>query len=193
MAPMSSKNLKLFLLQHKFYSRGALFLLVITTLAVLFGLFRQQGQLAEQQNELTQTRDSNQKLYEQAESAEQEVLDVAEAFMPQAAEAFGEPEPEELDVVPPAPFMWIPLGDNNQFEGLHVVITSFCLGQGQFLELVAARLVLFKTLCLPTMLAQEVQSFLWLIYVDESLSPDVLEELETLLQGRSNFKIVQRS
>eukprot|EP00617_Octactis_speculum_P009252 CAMPEP_0185788412 /NCGR_PEP_ID=MMETSP1174-20130828/145976_1 /TAXON_ID=35687 /ORGANISM="Dictyocha speculum, Strain CCMP1381" /LENGTH=93 /DNA_ID=CAMNT_0028482093 /DNA_START=30 /DNA_END=308 /DNA_ORIENTATION=- len=69
------------------------------------------------------------------------------------------------------PYLWMPFRDP-QYVGLHVVITNLCLAQGDQTNIASSRIKLFLNICLPSMLAQRLQNFLWLIYVDDTL-PEV--------------------
>jgi Putative rhamnosyl transferase len=64
--------------------------------------------------------------------------------------------------------------------------------QGNLTALGEARLALFQVFCLPSMLQQTVQNFLWLIRVDPHLDPSMLTKIIRLVeqQNRSNIYIV---
>ena len=59
--------------------------------------------------------------------------------------------------------------------------------QPNLLHLGHARLALFETFCLPSMLSQTNQNFLWVIRTDPDLNPELLQQLIRLLEGRPNF------
>mmetsp|Transcript_29849 Transcript_29849/g.91611 ORF Transcript_29849/g.91611 Transcript_29849/m.91611 type:complete len:573 (-) Transcript_29849:252-1970(-) len=63
---------------------------------------------------------------------------------------------------------WHTLGDGYMF--VHVLCSRFSLGQGKQVALTASRLALFASICLPSIRAQTDQRFVWIIYVDSSLS-----------------------
>ena len=72
-------------------------------------------------------------------------------------------------------------------ELVHVVETRFMQQQSNLLELGLARLTLFETFCLPSMLAQTNPNFLWIIRADPNLHPSLVDRMTELLQGRPNF------
>lgn len=51
------------------------------------------------------------------------------------------------------------------------------------------RLLLFKKYCLPSVIAQSVQNFTWLLYFDETTPKDHLQKVRELLAPYPNFKI----
>lgn len=53
--------------------------------------------------------------------------------------------------------------------------------QPSLLALGHARLELFKTLCLPTMLCQDTSDFLWFILIDPHLHPELFNEMKQLI------------
>ncbi len=73
---------------------------------------------------------------------------------------------------------------------LHVVTSRFMQGQPTLNALAKARLRLFETFCLPTMLFQEADDFLWFVMTDPQLDPELLQRLKFLLETRSNFYLV---
>ena len=72
----------------------------------------------------------------------------------------------------------------------HIIHTRFMQEQAHLKYLGRARLLLFQTFCLPTMLAQTNQQFLWIIQTDPHLSSDLLQELMALLQPYGHFFLV---
>jgi len=103
------------------------------------------------------------------------------------------PVTEEMDVeVVDHDFLWVPYASNDQVAGLHVVITSLLIGQGLEQTFVDARMAMFKTLCVPTMKAQQSQNFLWLIFIDDTLLDEVVQDIREQLAGYSNYKLVMR-
>jgi hypothetical protein len=52
------------------------------------------------------------------------------------------------------------------------------------------RLAIFVKYCLPSVLAQSVQNFTWLIYMDINTPPDYVERVRTVIGPRENIKIV---
>lgn len=73
---------------------------------------------------------------------------------------------------------------------LHVVTTRFMQGQPKLIALAKARLQLFETFCLPTMLNQETDDFLWFVMIDPELDSSLLQRLKSLLEDRSNFYLI---
>ena len=75
-------------------------------------------------------------------------------------------------------------------ELVHVVETRFMQQQSRLLELGLARLALFEAFCLPSMLSQTNENFLWIIRADPDLHPSIVDRLHSLLQGRQNFILI---
>ena len=79
-----------------------------------------------------------------------------------------------------------PLSSNNKWHNdkglVHVVLTRFMQHQPDLLHLGRARLELFRTFCLPTLLQQTNHQFLWIIRVDPNLRSELKKELLQLLQ-----------
>jgi hypothetical protein len=76
---------------------------------------------------------------------------------------------------------------------VHVLCTRFCIGQGQQAALTASRLALFKSICLPSIRAQTDARFIWLIYIDSTLSPTDRVTLEHAVSDVSHVAIVALS
>lgn len=76
------------------------------------------------------------------------------------------------------------------FSILHLVHTRFMQTQGHLLMLARARLLLFETFCLPTMVHQSNQNFFWIITADPDLLPEIHEKMVELLQPYPNFYLV---
>jgi hypothetical protein len=72
----------------------------------------------------------------------------------------------------------------------HIVKTRFMQFQPKLVELGKARLELFKTFCLPSMLHQTSQNFFWIIYTDPELDDYLLQETIKLLQPYPHFYLV---
>ena len=64
---------------------------------------------------------------------------------------------------------------------IHIVNTRFMQHQGNLTTLATARLYLFKTVCLPSMLKQKNQDFLWIIKVDPALDVDIRNKLVDII------------
>ena len=75
-------------------------------------------------------------------------------------------------------------------ELVHVVHTRFMQSQPHLLALGRARLEMFRTFCLPSMVNQSSQNFLWLIYTDPNLDSALKEELLALVSPYENFVVV---
>ena len=75
---------------------------------------------------------------------------------------------------------------------LHVVTTRFQQLQPHLVDLGKARLELFETFCLPTMVnQQDLQNrFLWFVMTDPDLDPILMQRLEQLLRPFENFYLV---
>mmetsp|Transcript_27712 Transcript_27712/g.58281 ORF Transcript_27712/g.58281 Transcript_27712/m.58281 type:complete len:486 (-) Transcript_27712:40-1497(-) len=73
---------------------------------------------------------------------------------------------------------------------LHVVTSRFMQDQPKLLALGKARLRLFETFCLPTMLNQKVNNFIWFVMTDPQLDRDLLLNLQSLLEPHPNFYLV---
>lgn len=72
-------------------------------------------------------------------------------------------------------------------ELVHVVETRFMQEQYSLLELGLARLALFESFCLPSMLTQTNGNFLWIIRADPKLHPLIVKRMQELLKGKPNF------
>ena len=90
----------------------------------------------------------------------------------------------------PLPSTWNPWFEVNGAPAVHVLGSRFSLGQGNMTALVAARLRLFRALCLPTVKAQMSQHFAWLIWVDRTLQAWAVRELTELIRPMRNARIV---
>lgn len=80
--------------------------------------------------------------------------------------------------------------DDNDDDFLHVVTTRFMQDQPKLHALGKARLSLFETFCLPTMLKQEADNFLWFVMTDPELDQNLLLRLQDLLETRPNFYLI---
>ena len=65
---------------------------------------------------------------------------------------------------------------------IHIVNTRFMQHQGNLTTLATARLYLFKTVCLPSMLKQKNQDFLWIIKVDPALDVNIRNKLVEIIR-----------
>lgn len=73
---------------------------------------------------------------------------------------------------------------------IHVINTRFMQNQGTLKTLAQARLHLFETFCLPTMIHQTSQSFLWIIKTDKDLDIFVREKMVELLAPYENYFLI---
>jgi hypothetical protein len=80
--------------------------------------------------------------------------------------------------------------NSNQNRIVHVIQTRFMQHQSHLLELGFARLVLFETFCLPSMLEQTSQNFVWIIRVDPSLNEEIIGKMRQLVGGRENILLL---
>lgn len=74
---------------------------------------------------------------------------------------------------------------------LHIVTTRFMQQQPTLVELGRARLALFDTFCLPTMIRQQANNFLWFVMTDPNLDADLLQKLQMLLAPYPNFYLIR--
>jgi hypothetical protein len=63
--------------------------------------------------------------------------------------------------------------------------------QPSLLHLGKARLALFKAFCLPTLVHQTTESFLWIIRTDPELDGELLDEFEDLLSPYPHFFLIR--
>ncbi|KAL7491896.1 hypothetical protein ACHAWT_001181 [Skeletonema menzelii] len=75
----------------------------------------------------------------------------------------------------------------NQDRIVHVIQTRFMQHQPHLTELGFARLALFETFCLPSMLAQTSNNFLWIIRVDPKLNDEILGRMKERISHRENI------
>lgn len=73
---------------------------------------------------------------------------------------------------------------------LHVVTSRFMQLQPHLLALGQARLNLFETFCLPSMLQQDIKNFVWFIMTDPDLDQILLNRMVDLLSPYPNFYLV---
>jgi len=64
---------------------------------------------------------------------------------------------------------------------LHIINTRFNQNQGNLTTLARARLHLFETFCLPSMIQQSTQNFIWIIKIDPGLDEKIKHELISLV------------
>lgn len=73
---------------------------------------------------------------------------------------------------------------------IHVVHTRFMQEQPSLTSLGRARLGLFRVFCLPTMIEQTTNHFLWIIKTDPDLDAEVMQVLVDLVSPYPNFFLV---
>ena len=78
--------------------------------------------------------------------------------------------------------------DNNDL--VHIVTTRFMQYQSRLLHLGRARIDLFRTITLPSMLRQSTQQFLWIIRVDPSLPDEFRKELLKAMESMDNMIVL---
>jgi hypothetical protein len=98
------------------------------------------------------------------------------------------------------------------FPSIHIVTTRFMQGQANLIELTKARFELFKAICFPSMVGQDVMReyfsklndsqsengnidppFLWIIKIDPNLDKLTLKNMIALTRPFSNFFLVANS
>ena len=79
---------------------------------------------------------------------------------------------------------------NNDYNLVHVIQTRFMQQQPNLLHLGKARLQLFQTICLPSMLSQTSQQYLWIIRTDPQLHNELKTELLDTVRNVRNIVIV---
>lgn len=73
---------------------------------------------------------------------------------------------------------------------LHVVVTRFMQDQPKLLHLARARLLLFQTICLPSMIQQSTKQFIWIIQTDPQLDKNIRHALRQLLKPYPHFFLI---
>lgn len=77
--------------------------------------------------------------------------------------------------------------DHLEFRGIHIVRSRYQQGQPNATVLGLARLQLFEAFCLPSMLSQTTQNFVWLIYTDPHLDAGLRQAMVDLLKPYGRF------
>mmetsp|Transcript_2214 Transcript_2214/g.4717 ORF Transcript_2214/g.4717 Transcript_2214/m.4717 type:complete len:439 (-) Transcript_2214:117-1433(-) len=80
-----------------------------------------------------------------------------------------------------------PKEEKYNFNGVHVINTRFMQHQPNLRVLGLARIALFETLCLPSIVSQTNQHFLWVIRADPNLNPELRQKMINLLAPHQNF------
>ena len=76
-------------------------------------------------------------------------------------------------------------------NGIHIVRSRYQQGQPNLIHLGWARLALFRDFCLANMVQQTTQNFVWFIYTDPDLNPELLREMVRLLRPYPNFFLIK--
>jgi len=84
----------------------------------------------------------------------------------------------------------VPVPSASEWPLIHIVHTRFMQEQGHLATLGMARLRLFETFCLPTMVGQSTQDYLWIIKTDPKLDSTVLDRLLSLVRPYSNIYVI---
>jgi hypothetical protein len=80
--------------------------------------------------------------------------------------------------------------DDYESPLIHIVNSRFMQEQGDLYELAMARLALFQTVCLPSMIHQSTTNFFWIFKTDPHLDPSILQTLVDAFAPHSNFYLV---
>ena len=80
--------------------------------------------------------------------------------------------------------------DVRQGRIVHVIQTRFMQHQPNLIELGFARLALFETFCLPSILGQTGQNFVWIIRVDPNLNEEILKRIRHRISHRENIILI---
>ncbi|KAI2489632.1 rhamnosyl transferase [Fragilaria crotonensis] len=113
----------------------------------------------------------------------------------------------DLDVKAPHPARYLRMVPDESFAGyanatlafwdfasdkapVQVIQTRFMQFQPHLLALGEARLKIFATFCLPSILAQSSKKFLWLIRADPDLDPALKDPLIAMIQQYPNILLV---
>ena len=81
----------------------------------------------------------------------------------------------------------------------HAIITRFNVryretahkeAKGVNAAWLAERFDLFESYCLPTVLAQTCQEFVWFIYFDSATPPEFVERAQRARSGRDNIRLI---
>ena len=79
----------------------------------------------------------------------------------------------------------------NSADGMvHIVTSRFMQLQPHLVSLGKARLELFEAFCLPSMINQQVDNFVWLIMADPNLQPSIMNRLKELVSPYPHFFLV---
>eukprot|EP00984_Skeletonema_dohrnii_P022715 scaffold11812_cov137-Skeletonema_dohrnii-CCMP3373.AAC.3 len=75
----------------------------------------------------------------------------------------------------------------NHDQMLHVIQTRFMQHQSHLTELGFARLALFEAFCLPSIMGQTSNNFLWIIRVDPNLNEEILGRMKERFGSKENI------
>jgi hypothetical protein len=108
--------------------------------------------------------------------------------------AWTDQEHQQLSVIGKASILssWINQQppENDDGDLLHVLTTRFMQHQPNLLALGEARLLLFETLCLPSMKLQTTDDFVWAVLADPDLDRFLLDRLVALLSPYPHFYLI---
>ena len=104
------------------------------------------------------------------------------------------PKPKQLRVVDPySPSLILPQEIKPTYNRtvLHFVKTRFMQYQPNLTALGGARLELFEDFCMPSVVHQTTQNFVWLVYTDPDLHDDLLRAMVDLLAPYPNYYLIK--
>mmetsp|Transcript_60636 Transcript_60636/g.166506 ORF Transcript_60636/g.166506 Transcript_60636/m.166506 type:complete len:968 (+) Transcript_60636:80-2983(+) len=79
----------------------------------------------------------------------------------------------------------------SEFSAVHVICTRLSLGQEEQVDLLKARIMLFETFTLPSVISQTTQEFVWILYCRTHLLPKrVAEQIIALMAPYPHFRII---
>lgn len=82
------------------------------------------------------------------------------------------------------------ISNYNDDSMIHIVNTRFMQHQANLTTLATARLHLFKTFCLPSMIKQTKQNFYWIIKIDPDLDKSIKNQLIGLVEVYGNVYVI---
>lgn len=189
------------------YVKAIICVLLLTVIAAFMQISKESNVIGEEEHEIQRQAAMSATLEQEIEIEKAEINQLKAEVQYTQGQANSMQEPFNEFSAPSAPvaqavattdesdqdFLWVSYLGNEDVAGVHVVITSLLIGQGLSDVYVQARMSIFKSITVPTMRAQQSQNFLWLIFIDDTLSTETISELNSLITGHSNFKIVQRN
>jgi len=73
---------------------------------------------------------------------------------------------------------------------IHIVSTRFMQEQHNLTSLAKARLELFRSFCLPSIVNQKSQNFIWIIKIDPELDIHIVDEIIKMIKPFPNFFLI---